>query len=242
MNTIKQNNGFAGDQKINRQILYKKIGNLKKLLSKYLIFEENDRALIAGCGKGDEAFILHETLSIPIVGIDISLPKENKIKTNNIELLKSDLNAIPFPDNSFSFIYCYHVLEHVETPSNVLKELHRILQKNKIIFIGFPNRLRITPSYLNSNLKKGLLNIIKQNGKDYWKKITGKFKNELGAHAGFSEKEFIIMAEKHFQTIIPIRKEWIKFQYPKYRVLFSFLSILGIANYFYPSNYYILKK
>ena len=98
----------------------------------------------------------------------------------------------------------------------LIMEFRRVLKDKGVIFVGFPNRLRLTPSYFYSNLNKSLFNIINNNRKDYWKKITGKFRNELGAHAGFSEKEFINMAKPYFNEIIPIRQQWIKFQYPKF--------------------------
>lgn len=242
MKKIKLNNGFAGEQESNEIVLYKKMKNLKNLLSNYISLLPNEKVLIAGCGKGDEVIIFNKIFHLHTIGIDISLPKENIIKTNDIELLQADLNMIPYPDNTFSFIYNYHVLEHVESPINVLKEFKRVLNLDGTIFIGFPNRLRLTPAYFNSNLKKSLLSILKSNGKDYWRKITGNFRNELGAHAGFSEKEFIKMAKPYFSVIIPIRDKWIKNQYPKFNRIFQIATKLKIENYFYPSNFYIIKK
>lgn len=241
MEIQKLNNGFAGEQKINETVLYEKIGKLKILLSNYISLSSHEKVLIAGCGKGNEAFIFNKIFQVPTIGIDISLPEENIVKTYNVELLQADLNAIPFPDNTFSLIYNYHVLEHVESPKNVLKEFSRVLKDEGTLFVGFPNRLRLTPSYLNSGLNKSLFNIINNNRKDYWKKITGKFRNELGAHAGFSEKEFINMAKPYFNEIIPIRQQWIKFQYPKFHFISSIVTWLKIENYLYPSNFYILK-
>lgn len=33
---------------------------------------------------------------------------------------------LPFVDNSFELVYCSHVLEHVDNPLSMLKELHRV--------------------------------------------------------------------------------------------------------------------
>ena len=232
--------GYQGNQVVNAEILLKKTENLKRLLQNYLSLDIN-KILIAGCGNGKEAFVFNKVFLVPIIGIDLNLPKIQNDKVDKVKLIKANLQSIPLPDCSFPFIYNYHVLEHVENPSIVLKELSRVLQDDGFLFIGFPNRLRLTPSYINSNLKKRAIDIIKNNGKDYWRKLTGTFKNELGAHAGFSEKEFIKLANPYFNTIISIRSKWIEYQYPRFSRILYIADKLYIGDYLYPSNYYLLK-
>jgi len=82
----------------------------------------------------------------------------------------------------------------------------------------------------------------KSNLRDYRQKISGKFKNEYGAHAGFAESEFINMACKYFSTIISFRKDYSKLIYPSYRTLIDIASIIKADDYFFPSNYYLLRK
>lgn len=235
------NSGHQGDSEVDLKVLLKKTENLKKLLQNYMSLDIN-KILIAGCGNGDEAFAFNKVFLVPVIGIDLNLPKIQLDKVDDVKLIKADIQSIPFTDCSFPFICNYHVLEHVENPSIVLKELSRVLQDDGTLFIGFPNRLRLTPSYLNSHLKKRTIDIIKNNGKDYWMKITGKFKNELGAHAGFSEKEFIKLANPYFKTIISIRSKWIEYQYPKYSRFSYFADKLHVGDYFYPSNIFLIKK
>lgn len=236
-----RNDGYQGSQLSNSKVLLKKTKILKKILKNYTTVNFN-KMLIAGCGKGDEALAFREVFSGNIIGIDISLPEIVLKNYENVKLIKGDLQSLPFPKSSFSFIYNYHVLEHVENPSTVLKEFSRVLEDSGVIFIGFPNRLRLTPSYLNANIKKSVSGIIKNNAKDYWAKITGKFKNELGAHAGFSEKEFLKMAQPFFNEVIPVRSLWVKYQYPKFYRFAQIINVLKLSNYFYPSNYYLLRK
>ena len=42
--------------------------------------------------------------------------------------VKMNIEAIPFPDNSFDVIFCNHVLEHVEDFDQATRELYRVLR------------------------------------------------------------------------------------------------------------------
>lgn len=42
--------------------------------------------------------------------------------------LKMDITYIEYPDESFDFMYCSHVLEHIEDDRKAMKELHRVLK------------------------------------------------------------------------------------------------------------------
>lgn len=237
------NDGYQRNQQINSEVLLKKIKNVKRLLQNYMSIDFG-KILIAGCGNGDEdeAFVFSKVFSAKTYGIDINLPKIQDNNTDDVKLIKCNLQSIPFQDCSFPFIYNYHVLEHVENPSIVLKELSRVLQDDGTLIIGFPNRLRLTPSYIHSNLNKRKIDIIKNNCIDYWRKIMGTFKNELGAHAGFSSNEFLKLAHPYFKTIIPIRSKWIEYQYPKFRIFSLLVEKLRIGEYLYPSNIFLIKK
>ncbi|MEK9170184.1 MAG: class I SAM-dependent methyltransferase [Patescibacteria group bacterium] len=52
-----------------------------------------------------------------------------------------DLNKLPypFPDNSFDFIEASHVLEHLDKPFMVMKELHRILKSDGKLVVKVPH-------------------------------------------------------------------------------------------------------
>ncbi len=43
--------------------------------------------------------------------------------------IKMDITDIQFPDNSFDFIYCSHVLEHVPDDRQAMREIHRVLSE-----------------------------------------------------------------------------------------------------------------
>lgn len=49
-----------------------------------------------------------------------------------------DITNIPFEDNSFDYIICNHVLEHVEDEKQALKELKRVIKPSGKIILTFP--------------------------------------------------------------------------------------------------------
>ena len=55
-----------------------------------------------------------------------------------------DLNQFPYPfeDNSFSLIEADHVLEHLDDPIKIMKEMHRILKPGGEIIIKVPHFTR----------------------------------------------------------------------------------------------------
>ena len=99
--------------------------------------------------------------------------KEGYINIDWSELAKPDkihdLNVCPYPfeDNSFDLIEASHVLEHLDKPFTIMKELHRISKPGGKIIIKVPHFSRgfthaehnhgfdITfPQYFNKNFTK----------------------------------------------------------------------------------------
>ncbi len=61
-------------------------------------------------------------------------------KIKGIDLVY-DLNKLPYPfkDNQFEEILMYNILEHLNNPYSVMKELHRVSKNNTIIKILTPH-------------------------------------------------------------------------------------------------------
>ncbi len=55
--------------------------------------------------------------------------------------VQHDLNRIPYPfgDNTFDLIEAFHVIEHLDRPFTVMKELHRILKPGGTLHIKVPH-------------------------------------------------------------------------------------------------------
>ena len=55
-----------------------------------------------------------------------------------------DLNTgLPYPDESFDYIICLEVIEHMENPLALCRELKRVLRKGGRLFISTPNILSL---------------------------------------------------------------------------------------------------
>lgn len=71
-------------------------------------------------------------------------------KTNEIEYFPTDLSTdfiseyqyditkIPTTDQFFDFLFCYHILEHIDDDALAMRELQRVLKKDGIAFVQTP--------------------------------------------------------------------------------------------------------
>ena len=48
------------------------------------------------------------------------------------------ITSMPFNDNSFDLILCYHILEHIKEDDKAIKELFRILSENGVLLLQVP--------------------------------------------------------------------------------------------------------
>jgi len=100
-----------------------------------------DAVLDLGCGSGNLLTLLEGS---EITGVDLSdylltLAKNRVQGRPNIKILRENAEQLPFGDNSFDRVVCSEVLEHVQNPDRVLKEIHRVSKPGARIVITFPN-------------------------------------------------------------------------------------------------------
>lgn len=215
----------------------------KEVIQRFWKSQAPDRILVAGAGLGIEAQHVQEAFGLPTVGVDLfissaALPGRPR---SALGLQRQNLHRLAFRDNSFGLVYCYHVLEHVESPPAVLRELGRVLAPGGLLFAGFPNRRRLF-AYIGTSQRASWLEKLQWNIKDYCDRIGGRFENRLGAHAGFSEREFVSMAGSFFREIHPVRNSYQLLKYPAWRPVIRLLIGTGLGEVFFPSNYFVCVK
>jgi len=108
---------------------------------------ERMRVLDAGCGPGLLMVKLGER-GYDVVGIDISdemlrFARKSAAKFKEgqkAKLVRGDIEAFPFGDNTFDMIVTAGVLEYLPTDGRVLGEFRRVLKMNGLLYIAVTNK------------------------------------------------------------------------------------------------------
>ena len=115
--------------------------------------------------------------------------------------IKGDICNLPFKENSFDFILCNHVLEHINDDKKAMKELYRVLNKNGTAILQVPINQKSRKTFEDSSIvdkkerieKFGQYDHIRLYGLDYFKKLESfGFKvDPLKYSKEFTESEII---------------------------------------------------
>ena len=197
-----------------------------------------ERNLIVGCGTGNEIRNLAQNFPLlNFVGIDLEIGSEES--GPNWNKIKMDAHALKFAPESFNFIYCYHVLEHVREPERVLEQINFVLKSDGKAFIGTPNKHRLF-GYFSSDAS--FADKLRWNYADWVKRLSCKFENKYGAHAGFTHKEMNLLLKSQFSIVNNVTLKYYKNLYSGYGTLLLFLEKMGLLKFLVPSIYYISVK
>ena len=95
------------------------------------------RVLDLGTGTGRVAIPLAVRFGYEVVGADKSPEMLEKAKAKpGSELVTWDLQeatALTYPDNHFDLVFMSHLLHHIDDPSQVIRECHRVLKKRRAL-------------------------------------------------------------------------------------------------------------
>lgn len=80
---------------------------------------------------------LRELSNINYFSIDLNSP---------LAMRKADLTNLPFDENTFDAVLCYHVLEHIEDDRKAISEIYRVLKPGgwSILQTPFDKKLKTT--------------------------------------------------------------------------------------------------
>jgi len=100
--------------------------------------DNNKKILDAGCGITFFPFFLKEKFSnIDLDLVDFSKSTKKFYKSKDFRFIYSDLNNLDISDEIYDIVYCVSTLEHIQTYSNVVKEISRILKPGGKLIITF---------------------------------------------------------------------------------------------------------
>ncbi|MDD2358075.1 MAG: methyltransferase domain-containing protein [Thiovulaceae bacterium] len=77
--------------------------------------------------------------------------------SNDDDVEKIDITAIPYANNSFDFLICNHVLEHIEDIETALMEIYRVLRKGGMAILQTPYSNLLSNSFQDKNINSDVL-------------------------------------------------------------------------------------
>ena len=234
--------GYSPLEHVDEEKMLQVVKVNKKIIESYYSPQFGDIILVAGAGHGQEAMILGKVYRLTTFGVDLNIESINLAGDySDVFFQRQDISSLAFLSSTFSLIYCYHVLEHVQDHTAVLRELERVLKPGGVLFIGFPNKSRIF-SYIGTSQKASIRDKIKWNLIDYGYRLRCKFDNQYGAHAGFAEKEFVAAAAGIFGAVHSVRNQYMLYKYSRYASAMRLLIRIGLNEFVFPSNYFVCTK
>ena len=159
------------------------------------------RALDIGCGEGLFGSLAKDHFR-HICGIDCSPAALKAARSKGVDALVADLDErhLPFNDDSFDWISCLDVIEHVFEPEHLIHEICRVLHHNGTLILTTPNIRFI--DFINPLLIKGVFPKTSQDSGSYdgghlhyftfrdIKKLLSKVGFTVVRERGYDEKKY----------------------------------------------------
>ena len=195
-----------------------------------------DSILVVGCGDGQEAQVLAEYFGCRVTAIDIDGKFEPR---SAVEFRRMDAREMTFAADSFDLVYSFHALEHIVPPEPVVDGMRRVLRPGRPFCLGTPNRRRLA-GYLGS-ADATLAEKIRWNAADWRARLAGRFRNELGAHAGFTAAELRELGSRIGATAI-VSDEYYRHAYSRYDPLIKLIVAVRLQKLLWPAVYAVGYK
>lgn len=192
--------------------------------------------LVVGCGDGQEAQVLSDFFGCRVTAIDVV---GKFAPRTGVEFHRMDAREMTFSSASFDLVYSFHALEHIVPPEQVIAGIRRVLKPGMPFCLGTPNRHRLV-GYVGSAdatfAEKILWNVA-----DWRARFAGRFKNEFGAHAGFTEQELFALSSRIGPTAI-VSDEYYRRIYDRHDVLIKLIVAMNLQRIVWPAVYAVGYK
>ena len=157
---------------------YKLLHRLNPIRLEYILSKCNindKRVLDIGCGGGILAEQLHKQGAV-VTGIDsssksITIARQHAKEQNyDIEYINKSIFDIT-DCNSFDFIVCFEMIEHIDKPNELIKKINEISAKKSGLFLSTINR-NLKSFVLAKIMAEYVLNYVPRGTHQYAKFIT----------------------------------------------------------------------
>jgi SAM-dependent methyltransferase len=101
-------------------------------------FERPGTMLDLGCGSGEHLLEMREK-GWTVIGSEFSEEAAAAGRSAGLDIRSGELFDANFSSNQFDYIRLNHSFEHMPNPTDILKEIHRILKPTGELFIAVPN-------------------------------------------------------------------------------------------------------
>jgi SAM-dependent methyltransferase len=92
-----------------------------------------------GCGDG-EILQVFQPCCAGQLGLDLDIERLKRCHTLGLRVIKADLrNNLPIADNRVDIVTLISILEHVEEPERLVREMARVLTLSGVIVVQIPN-------------------------------------------------------------------------------------------------------
>ena len=99
------------------------------------------RVLDLGCGTGRFSLPMKKVLGFEVTGADSSAEMLAKAKEKDLDSevswVLTDAGMLTFPGGSFDVVFMSHLLHHVDSPVEVLRECNKVLGSSGIVLIRY---------------------------------------------------------------------------------------------------------
>lgn len=122
------------------------LGRMQRIEKTLELDLKKKKHFIVGAGTGGLAIVLYQEFQSEVYGIE---PSPEELEIIQLKCQEAGINPQNFkaehgeklsaPDNSFDFVHCITVLEHVQNVNQCINEMIRVVKPGGKIYINTPN-------------------------------------------------------------------------------------------------------
>ncbi len=103
---------------------------------------DGHRVLEAGCGTAGASSLFGQRAGVLSVALDIDVGalREARLRDPALRVVVGDLLALPFRTAVFDLVWNNSTIEHLRAPLEACREMTRVVQPNRYVFVGVPYR------------------------------------------------------------------------------------------------------